>query len=235
MNNLKQSTKPPSIERNLIGIFTKFEPLQGHYGSIRKCMLRTGTSHKWIGWPLIAMKKIEIVKLNDNQVQVISKSICELLELRHEAFLRYYGIVMNRKNKISIVTDWLPEESVSLLSFHSKTDGLFTQWEETRSYSLLSLAKQICEGMAWVHDRGILHRNLTSTNVFLVPKQNIDARNISLGDRWNVKISDFGLKDLLIYENRVLEGELEKIPKTYKAVCWMVKTKTNIYFGFKCL
>ena len=75
---------------------------------------------------------------------------------------------------------------------------------------LVDIAKQTATGMEYLHAKDILHRDLKSNNIFLIPKQSYQAGRYnrqgqyynqshynqsgsSLDDMWTVKIGDFGL------------------------------------------
>jgi serine/threonine protein kinase len=78
-------------------------------------------------------------------------------------------------------------------------------------FQLVDIAKQIGTGMEYLHARDILHRDLKSNNVFLIPDENCNTsvnhntlRNLNGNNgninsnnesqaKWMVKIGDFGL------------------------------------------
>lgn len=94
---------------------------------------------------------------------------------------------------LAIVTEWCEGSS---LYRH-----LHVEEEYWNMYQLVDIAKQTGTGMEYLHARDILHRDLKSNNIFLVPdekyihsnnnnKANDRANDI---DKWTVKIGDFGL------------------------------------------
>ena len=92
---------------------------------------------------------------------------------------------------LAIVTEWC--EGSSLYKH------LHVAEESWNMYQLVDIAKQTATGMEYLHARDILHRDLKSNNIFLVPdEKNINSNiNVKVNDKnidkWTVKIGDFGL------------------------------------------
>ena len=107
---------------------------------------------------------------------------------------------------MAIVTEWC---SGSSLYRHVHVEE--EHWE---MHQLVDLMKQTATGMEYLHARDILHRDLKSNNIFLIPKEANNMQkhyrpqtdNSSTGlhkfnqilneqeaEKWTVKIGDFGL------------------------------------------
>ena len=101
------------------------------------------------------------------------------------------------------MTEWCPGSSLYR----------YIHVEETRLHmrQVLDIAKQTATGMGYLHARAIVHRDLKSNNLFLIPKDTYchhatigayqhNVKNVAHCDgcqsanesRWTVKIGDFG-------------------------------------------
>lgn len=89
---------------------------------------------------------------------------------------------------------------------------------------IIDIIKQTATGMEYLHARRILHRDLKSNNLFLIPKESKDhtsgysyAHQSKHEDvsRWKVKIGDFGLAT-------VASDLLKKSSNPSGSVLWMV-------------
>lgn len=123
---------------------------------------------------------------------------------RHDNVLSFIGCIL--KPYLAIVTEWCPGSSL-YKHIHVEEE----HWDMNQ---LVDIAKQTATGMEYLHAKDILHRDLKSNNIFLIPKQSYQARyknhnqyynqnhyqngvnkfaNESIDDKWTVKIGDFGL------------------------------------------
>ena len=108
--------------------------------------------------------------------------------------------VCSRDEPIYIVTELMPKGS--LLEYLRSDEG-----RAEKLTSLVDMAAQIAEGMAFLEKHGFVHRDLA-------------ARNILVGENNNVKVADFGLSRLLeedIYEPQ--EGAKFPIKWTAPEAC----------------
>lgn len=98
-------------------------------------------------------------------------------------------------DQLAIVTEWCPGSS---LYRHLHVDEVY--WHMGQ---LIDISKQTATGMEYLHAKDILHRDLKSNNIFLIPREptvidkskflinkNLENNNNS---KWTVKIGDFGL------------------------------------------
>lgn len=116
---------------------------------------------------------------------------------RHDNILLFIGCILHPY--FAIVTEWCPGSSLYRHLHVEEVD-----WDVKE---LVNIAKQTATGMEYLHARDILHRDLKSNNIFLIPKEktNIQGfRNAGAADlyelnedrmieKWTVKIGDFGL------------------------------------------
>ena len=122
---------------------------------------------------------------------------------RHDNILLFIGCIL--KPYLAIVTEWC---SGSSLYRHLHVEEV--HWDIGQ---LINIAKQTASGMSYLHGRDILHRDLKSNNIFLIPKEKPtyqDTTKLKLNrmkavdfddddddqhrfEKWTVKIGDFGL------------------------------------------
>ncbi|XP_038885258.1 eIF-2-alpha kinase GCN2 isoform X2 [Benincasa hispida] len=148
--------------------FEELKPLgHGGFGHVVLCKNKLDGRH-------YAVKKIrlkdKILPINDR----ILREVATLSRLQHQHVVRYYQA-------------WY-ESGVSD-SYGEAAWGSVTPLSSTFSYKELAwhLFHQIVEGLAHIHGQGIIHRDLTPSNIFF------DARN-------DIKIGDFGLAKFLKLE-----------------------------------
>jgi serine/threonine protein kinase len=114
-----------------------------------------------------------------------------LKSTRHDNVLLFIGCLL--KPSLAIVTEFCPGSS---LYRHIHVDEEY--WDMNQ---IIDIAKQTSTGMGYLHSRNILHRDLKSNNLFLIPKKSINSINDYTytestdedHSNWKVKIGDFGL------------------------------------------
>lgn len=171
-----------------------------------------GIVHK--GWDYyqaeVAVKFLNVQHPSLSQASAFRNEVAILKSARHENILLFIGCIF--RPYMAIVTEWCPGSSL-YRHIHVQEEE---RWEMTE---IVNIARQISIGMEYLHARDILHRDLKSNNIFLIPKS-VDAnmpmrrrhhhhRNFkkskaenNLDDflshevdtnKWIVKIGDFGL------------------------------------------
>jgi serine/threonine protein kinase len=112
-------------------------------------------------------------------------------------------------------------------------------------YQLVDIAKQIGTGMEYLHARDILHRDLKSNNVFLIPDEtytpesqqtpyqnalrNLNGKTGNSSNtnessaKWTVKIGDFGLATV----KSTWTKTSAKTTNPTGSILWMVSRKPN--------
>lgn len=149
----------------------------------------------------MAIKFLNVQNPTPAQAKAFRNEVIILKSTRHDNVLLFIGCIL--KPYLAIVTEWCPGSS---LYRH-----LHVEEEKWEINELISISKQTATGMEYLHARGILHRDLKSNNIFLIPKEktNIQAgyrnqMNMANGsyeldldeqqsEKWTVKIGDFGL------------------------------------------
>lgn len=129
-----------------------------------------GTVYKahWHG--PVAVKTLNVKIPTVAQLQAFKNEVAVLRKTRHVNILLFMGCVS--KPKLAIVTQWCESSSLyKHLHVHETKFAIFT---------LIEIARQVAQGMDYLHAKNIIHRDLKSNNIFL-------------HDDLTVKIGDFGL------------------------------------------
>jgi serine/threonine protein kinase len=155
---------------------------------------------------VVAIKFLNVQNPTPHQSHAFRNEVAILKSTRHDNILLFIGCIL--KPHLAIVTEWCPGSS---LYRH-----LHVEEENWDMVQLVDIAKQTATGMEYLHAKDILHRDLKSNNIFLVPKEsaNLQQRytrpnNQALNsinnqnqfddylneqaEKWGVKIGDFGL------------------------------------------
>jgi serine/threonine protein kinase len=109
---------------------------------------------------LVAIKFLNVNNPTPQQIRSFRNEVAILKSTRHDNILLFIGCIL--KPKFAIVTEWCPGSSL-YRHLHVEDEN----WE---IYQLLDIAKQTATGMEYLHARDILHRDLKSNNIFLIPK-----------------------------------------------------------------
>lgn len=137
----------------------------------------------------VAIKYLNVQNPSEKQINAFRTEMAILKSVRHDKILLYIGCLL--KPTLAIVTEFC---AGSTLYRH-----IHVEEEPWTMNGILDITKQISHGMEYLHARGILHRDMKSNNVFLVPYEyndfnnNIDHLCNEYQSIWNVKIGDFGL------------------------------------------
>ncbi|KHJ93496.1 src domain protein [Oesophagostomum dentatum] len=115
-------------------------------------------------------------------------------KLRHPKLLALYA-VCTKEQPILIVTELMQG---SLLNF------LHGKGRQCTLPQLVEIAAQVAAGMAYLEEMNFIHRDLA-------------ARNILTKNNLNVKIADFGLARILLYENKYYARAGSKFPIKWTA------------------
>ncbi|WOL14289.1 putative serine/threonine-protein kinase [Canna indica] len=170
--------------------FEKLEKIgQGTYSSVYKARdLETGK--------IVALKKVRFVNMDPESVRFMAREIHILRQLDHPNVIKLEGIVASRlSSNLYLVFPYMEhdltglaarpghkftEPQVSLLYLQLILDFL-NSFSQTRFvFQVKCFVKQLLEGLAHCHSRGVLHRDIKGSNLL------IDSNGI-------LKIADFGL------------------------------------------
>lgn len=149
---------------------------EGGYGAVFK------VQHKFDS-NFYAIKIIPLQKSDDkDEIMELTKEIEILSKLDHENIVRYYTSC-----KLKDCDDVFGKEDVYFciqMQYCKKTlrtfnDNFISAQETEKQRLLLKIFKQILDGLKYIHDNGIMHRDLNPNNIFLTESEII-------------KIGDFG-------------------------------------------
>lgn len=157
---------------------------------------------------VVAIKFLNVQNPTPSQAQAFRNEVAILKSLRHDCILLFIGCIL--KPVMAIVTEWCPGSSL-YRHLHVEEE----HWDVNQ---LIEIAKQTAIGMEYLHACNILHRDLKSNNIFLIPKEanpvggggypggklngnrnrindllNSAVNEVIVEPKWTVKIGDFGL------------------------------------------
>jgi len=153
--DLYESFCPSDLEiKELLG--------KGFYGEVFKVI------HRKTGRPMVLKK---LYRLDPKGEQDFVKEAAVMRQLHHPHVLRFLGVLYNDK-KLHLVTEFVGGGTLRQLLDSS----LDLTW-----IMRLSIAKDVASGMAYLHSKNIIHRDLNSGNI-LIREENFEA-----------VVADFGL------------------------------------------
>eukprot|EP01137_Pigoraptor_chileana_P033754 Opistho-2@25115 len=121
----------------------------------------------------VAIKRVELA--NEEAIASLEKEISLLRNLRHPRIVRYLGTDRSEKSSISILMEYVSGGSIAQLIRKVGPIGE----RVARRY-----LKQILEGVAYLHENNVMHRDVKSANVL------VDSRG-------SVRLADFGASKLM--------------------------------------
>jgi len=171
-SSMMKSTKSP-VECNIDGVIV-LDRLVGYFGDFHK-----GT---WKGED-VALKKIK-----EGNQEDIMKELQVLQKLNHPNIIQYLGIHNTPDNEIFIIMEYMPLGSLN----HLLQNEQFSITVD----DLIGLSKQLIEGMFYLKESSIIHKNLGLRNVLVCdPTEEYY--------KYTVKISDLG------FYNDILDDEMD--------------------------
>lgn len=139
---------------------------------------------KWLG--LTCAKKHYSAT---EQMQECMKEVNILAKLNNPHIVKL--LCVSLKPEVSFVMEIMPM---------NLTDFIKTRWKNHTSMPFIMLAVidimlQIARGMEYLHEQGVAHRDLKSSNVLVAPSADVKLRNEGYAD---VKLTDFGLAKMKV-------------------------------------
>jgi|Transcript_10653 cyclin-dependent kinase len=143
--------------------YQKIEKIgEGTYGVVYKARNR-------LSGELVALKKIRLEAEDEGIPSTAIREISILKELQHPNIVRLHDVIHTEK-KLTLVFEYLDQD---LKKFLDSSDGL-------DAFTIKSSLFQLLRGVAFCHDRRVLHRDLKPQNLLI----NKDGE---------LKLADFGL------------------------------------------
>jgi serine/threonine protein kinase len=113
-------------------------------------------------------------------------------QIEHQNVVRLLDFGITEENRPYIVMDFLRGSSLS---------EVIKQTGPLDNATAISVFLQICDALAYTHDKGIVHRDLKPSNVILLDKRNRSTNADSSVPQTVAKIVDFGIAKLQPHED----------------------------------
>jgi kinase suppressor of Ras 2 len=111
----------------------------------------------------------------DNHFEAFLRDVREVKLARHDRILAFFGCTMDRNtNSMGIVVDYCEGKPLHSL-LHQRESNARMDFQK-----VVRLSSQICQGMSYLHNRKILHKDLRSKNIFITSKNNVVISDYSL-------------------------------------------------------
>jgi len=148
--------------------YQKIEKIgEGTYGVVYKAKNRLTSE-------LVALKKIRLEAEDEGIPSTAIREISILKELQHPNIVRLHDVIHTEK-KLTLVFEYLDQDLKKMLDETTEEGGGLS------GPTLKILLRQLLQGVAFCHDRRVLHRDLKPQNL-LINKNNFE-----------LKLADFGL------------------------------------------
>lgn len=151
---------------------------------------------------LMAVKQVELPSSNKeteqkklNMIDALQREMNLLRDLQHENIVQYLGSNAE-ENYLNIFLEYVPGGSVATMLSN------YGAFEESL---IRNFVRQILQGLKYLHDRSIIHRDIKGANVLV-------------DNKGGIKISDFGISKKL--EARLLTTENNRV-SLQGSVYWM--------------
>lgn len=141
---------------------------------------------------VMALKVLRSEQVSDSVWKRFRTEAQAIARLDHPNVVRIYDM--------SQTADGLPFYTMDLLIGQSLADYC-DAYDQLSIQNALPIFRQVCAGLAYAHDRGIIHRDIKPGNIMLIEKSTSvnPAQMFSLGEdvsNAQVKIVDFGIAKL---------------------------------------
>ncbi|CAK9871010.1 unnamed protein product [Sphagnum jensenii] len=186
----------------------------GTFGNVSKC--------KFLGVPAAA--KV----FNTHDSNTVTQEATILANLQHPNVLQFIGLASNQ-NQYVLVTELMDMDLRSYLDQKIMKDA------ETPPLKLLEaidIMLQVAQGMDYLHERGVMHRDLKSKNVLI---NVLDYGQSQVSKSVRAKLADFGvskLKDSSTFTTPDVGTTLWRAPEVFKEGSGKKYTKSADVYSF---
>ena len=141
----------------------------------------------------------EIDKKKNNMISALKQEIDLLQGLQQTNIVQYLGTSCDESH-LNIFLEYVPGGSIA---------GMLKQYNTFREPLIRNFVRQILEGLAYLHDRNIIHRDIKGANVLV-------------DNKGGVKISDFGISKRVEASTMLNQGPSgSNRPSLQGSVFWM--------------
>jgi len=151
--------------------YTDLAPLgDGAFGSVRKVMCKfTGAER------VIKTVDVHLAMKSGMTADIVVEEIDRLKRLDHPSIIRLFEYYVD-ETAFHLVTDLLPQGGLLEALVVTHTTGTF--WSESW---IADVFQQMCEGIAYAHAKGVMHKDIKLDNVMLCSVQPPQVVVIDLG------------------------------------------------------
>ncbi|EDV21582.1 uncharacterized protein TRIADDRAFT_59721 [Trichoplax adhaerens] len=161
----------------------------GHFGRVHRGY--------WHGD--VAIKFVNVSRLTEEAIESFKLEVATFRKTRHDNLVLFMGACM-KPPQLAIITSLCRGPSLASLIYEQKDRFTFSK--------IVSFAREICQGMSYLHSRDIIHKDLKSGNIFY--------------EKCRIVITDFGVSSLVDYNPTPQERNLD---------CWVIVRDYAVYFA----
>ncbi|KAH8110507.1 kinase-like domain-containing protein, partial [Phellopilus nigrolimitatus] len=128
----------------------------GGYGDV----FRSSYNHNVLGRVNVAIKRVRFyIDSNQDIARVVAREVKVWSRLEHPNILPFLGFIVEESGFSSLVSEWMDNGTVSIyIKNHPKCN-------------LMRIILGIAEGLAYLHDKNVIHADLKSDNVLISHKE----------------------------------------------------------------
>ena len=134
------------------------------------------------------MKVIDKTKISEKQANLLENEIKILTNTNHPNIIKLYKVMNDAQNT---KYTYLILEYCNGGSLQNNLDQYKSKYKKPFSVKLVQkIMKNILSGLKYLHDKGIIHRDLKLDNILVKYQNEIDLQNINIYNA-EIKIIDF--------------------------------------------